>query len=185
MSITNQITCPSSCGSFLPVVTSDYCDPQIEFGEISKVFVMGYDGSDLANWELLSDWTSRLSQDDVADIDKIRTLTVSGDQPLPEKETLEISDNRKVSTPSTFTLNIDIDDVTDEIYEFFRTMECNTRVKIWYTAGNFIFGGNEGIIADIDLSYMIERGQKVPQKITGTIKWDAAHSPARGANPFV
>jgi hypothetical protein len=64
-------------------------------------------------------------------------------------------------------------------------MECNTRVKIWYTAGNFIFGGNEGIIADIDLGYMIERGQKVPQKITGTIKWDAAHSPARGANPFV
>ncbi len=107
-----------------------------------------------------------------------------GDLPPAETDEIEISLGRKIQTPATFTVNYEIDDVTQDNYDFMRWLECNTVFKIWYSANEVIFGGNEGIEVNLQGKYQIERGQKSVQKIVGTAKWENKFSPVRTTNPM-
>ncbi len=177
--------CPSTCDDFLPEVDFDYCDPEVKFGEIDKVFLMARNGSPLLDWESLSEWNTRLALDPLTDVDAILELHVIGDQPLAESEEILISLGRKIQTPKTFILNVDIDDVSDLNYQFMRWVECNTVLRCWYSANTVLFGNNAGIDnVNVKLGYLIERGQKVLQKIVGTVTWENAFSPNRITNPM-
>lgn len=178
-------TCPTDCGSFLPEVDFNYCDPNIEFGEIDKVYIMARDGGAFLDWESLSEWTARLALDPLTEINAIVELHVIGDQPVPESDEIIISLDRKIQTPKTFMLNVEIDDVSDANYQLMRFFECNTSVRMWYSANDVLFGNNEGIDGvNIKLGYQIERGQKVLQKIVGTVSWEGEFSPNRITNPM-
>lgn len=178
-------TCPTGCDSFLIDVDFDYCDPSIEFGEIDHIYVMAQSGSDLADWESLTVWNARKALDPTSDTDAIIDLTVMGDLPVAETDEIEISDGRKIQSPSTFTVNFDIDDVSEDNYDFMRWLECNTVFKIWFAANEVLFGGNDGIEVNLTAKYQIERGQKSIQKIVGTAKWEGKFSPERTTNPMV
>ena len=183
MSVNNP-TCPSGCSSYLVDVDFDYCNPDIQFGEIDHIYVMADDGSNLLDWTSLSVWNARLALDPTTDTDAIIELDVIGDLPPAEQEELEISLGRKIQSPSTFMVNYEIDDVSDDNYDFMRWLECNTRFKVWYSANEVIFGGNTGIQADMTGKYQIERGQKSLQKIVGAVKWESKFSPERTTNPM-
>ena len=183
MSVNNP-TCPTGCDSYLIDVDFDYCNPDIEFGEIDHIYVMAQTGSNLNNWENLAEWNTRKALDPTSDVDAIIDLHVMADQPPKEQEEIEISLGRKIYTPSTFTINYDIDDVSDDNYEFMRWLECNTVFTVWYSANETLFGGNTGIDVNMTGSYQVERGQKSLQKIVGTVKWESEFSPERTTNPM-
>ena len=183
MSVNNP-TCPTGCDSYLIDVDFNYCDPDIQFGEIDHIYVMAQTGSNLNNWENLAEWNTRKALDPTADTDAIIDLHVSGDLPVAENEEIEITLARKIYTPSTFTINFDIDDVSDDNYEFMRWLECNTVFKIWFSANEVLFGGNTGIEVNLTGKYMIERGQKTYHKIQGIAKWENKFSPERTTNPM-
>jgi hypothetical protein len=73
-----------------------------------------------------------------------------------------------------FTINIEIDDVSKENYEFMRVTQCGGEYKLWFeTAGGRLYGGNEGIDASLVLDNVLGRGKDEIEKITGTASWDA------------
>ena len=180
----NDPTCPTGCSSFLLDVDFDYCDPDVNFGEIDHIYLMAQTGSNLADWTSLSVWNERKALDPTSDLDAIIDLNVMGDLPVAETEEVEISLGRKIQSPASFVINFDIDDTSDDNYELMRFLECNVVVKMWFSANEVLFGGSEGIEATIQAKYQIERGQKSVQKIVGTVKWEEKFSPERTTNPM-
>ena len=174
------IICPTDCEGYLPPVDFSLCDPNVDFGEIDRIYVTGR-GNAIADWNVASDWTDRF--DAVGD-DKIIVLHVSGDQPPAESTEVEISLCRKVYSPKDFTLNIDIDETSVINNDFMRELECNDLYTIWYSAGQYMYGSSEGIDVNITLNNNITRGCNELNLITGTIKWDAKHHPEKIINPL-
>lgn len=183
MSVNTNPTCPTGCTTILPQLDFNYCDPELGYGEITHVFLAAQDAECFTDETSLVEWLARLSNTS-ADPDAIRFLHVKADKPAAEREETEISLGRKVMSPGTFTLNIDVDDVSDLNYEFMRTSQCNVLFKMWYVAGDWLFGGICGIDANVNLDYVIERGTRSIQRITGVAKWDAQFDPERVDNPL-
>jgi len=176
-------TCPTDCSTLLPDVAFDACNPKIYFGEIHKVYLAAVGAADFTDVEDLAEWTARLAET-AGDIDSIREFTVMADSPAPDQTVVELSNKRKARTPSTFTLNIDVDELSDENYEFMRTTHCNQQYKLWYATDDHMYGGNTGMDVDFFLNYLIERGSKSQQKMSGTATWESKFPPQRTDNPF-
>ena len=183
MSSPTNPTCPTGCASIVPGVAFSNCDPKIYFGEIRKIYVASGDADDFTDIESLAEWTARLAQTG-GNYASIRELTVSGDQPLPDAGEIEISNKRKVYPPKKWVLNFDIDDLTDLNYEFARTTGCNQRVKVWYATDDHIYGGAVGILGDLVINPMIERGNQSVQKMTGSFTWEYKFAPERNDSPW-
>lgn len=176
-------TCPTGCSSVLPDLEFNFCSPVNTFGEISHIFLAALDAECFTDWTAIGEWTTRLSN--TADgIDVIRFLHVAADWPVPERDILETSLCRKVKTPGTFTINVDIDDLSDLNYTFMRQSQCSTVFRAWFATPDYIFGGNCGVEVLVNLDYLIERGCKTIHKITGTITWEDPFSPERAENPL-
>jgi hypothetical protein len=176
-------TCPTNCSSAPPVVDFDLCNPELSFGEVEWIYVAGHDFTGLTDFADAADWASHLDDDGLT-IDDIRTLHVMGDLPIPEADEIVIHHGEKVWSKQTFTLNFDVVDLTDDNYEFLTYMECNTRFRVWFATADYIYGGNDGIEANIRMSNVIERGIKSLGKFTGKIVWESKFSPRRAANPL-
>ena len=183
MSITNPV-CPTGCATILPVVSFDVCDPNISVGEIEKIYRAAGDADAFFDWEDLNEWTSRVDNDDIADKDKIREFHVMADLPAASADEIIVSLGRKVYSPASWTINVDIDDVSDENYEFARATSCNTQYKLWFATPDHMYGTPDGILANVNLRPVIERGQKSINKLTGTITWENKFSPERIDNPY-
>ena len=176
-------TCPSGCSGLLPDLDFNFCSPTNAFGEITHIFLAAYDAQCFSDWNVLGEWTSRV--DNTADgIDYIRYMHVKGNKPIGTFDTIDTSLGRKVKSPSTFTLNITVDDVSDLNHEFMRLTQCNTTFKMWYAAGGYLWGGNCGVDAILTLDYQIDDGTKSIHKITGTATWEASCAPDRIVNPL-
>lgn len=182
MSVNNP-TCPTGCSSVLPDVSFDVCSPNVSFGEIQKIFIAMADAEPFTDWTNLSQWEAALALP-TNDPDAIRELNVSADLPAPAVEEIVISLGRKIKSPATHTINVDIDDLSDENYEFARTTSCNSQFKMWFMTSDYMYGGNDGITVNIDLRPVIERGIKSLNKLTGTITWEAKFSPERATSVY-
>ena len=174
------ITCPSGCTTALPAVKFDKCAPKVNLSEIERIYVAKPTAAAFADWKLATEWTTRISETDSTGDDAIRPLIVIGDKPAPANVIKEISNGRKLPVRKDHTLNVTIDDVSDENYDFMRTLECGGQVKIWYeTAGGYLYGGNEGIDATMVLDDVLNRGRDEIETLTGTITWSAKFHPER------
>lgn len=183
MSVNTNPTCPTGCSGILPDLDFNYCSPVNSFGEITHIFLAAYDAECFTDWTALTEWLARLNNTS-DDPDAIRFMHVKADKPVSERETIETSLGRKVKSPGSFTLNIEVDDVSDLNYEFMRASQCNTLFKMWYVAGDYLFGGTCGVDAILNLDYQIERGTKSIHKIIGTATWEAAFTAERTDNPL-
>lgn len=183
MSVNNP-TCPTGCSSILPIVNFDLCDPKVSFGEIEMVMMAAGDADSFTDWTDLSEWTARIDGTDISDPNKIRQMYVIADLPAAAADEIVISKGRKVYSPATHTINVDIDDLSDENYEFARTTSCNVQFKVWFFTKSHQYGGNDGILANVNLRTVIERGQKSINKLMGTITWEDQFSPERADSVF-
>ena len=178
------VTCPNNCESELPVVKFSECSPKIILSEIRRIFLGKKGTQPFTDWKNASEWTERLDETAVT-ANTIRPLTVIADKPAGSPVVKEISNGRKYNLRKDFTINIEIDDVSPENYEFMRVTQCGGEYKLWFeTAGGRLYGGNEGIDASLVLDNVLGRGKDEIEKITGTASWDDKFSPEMCISPI-
>ena len=178
------VSCPNSCETALPEVKFSKCSPNIVLSEIVRIFVGKQSTQPFNNWKDASEWTQRLSET-ANTANAIRPLTVIADKPAGSPVVKEISNGRKYNLRKDFTVNIEIDDVSEENYEFMRVTQCGGEYKMWFeTAGGRLYGGNEGIDASVVLDNVLGRGKDEIEKITGTASWSDQFSPEMCLSPI-
>ena len=169
----------------IPAVVADFCAPNINFGEIDKIYFTN-DGAPLTDWNDLAEWNTRLDNADVtADNTKIRCLHVIGDKPAPERSEIEFSQGRKAYTEADHSINIRVDETGDENYALVQWLEENAgqQLRIWYQAGKYLYGGNTGILALLTLDDIIPESDDELNTFNGTVSWEGKH-PDRIVNPM-
>lgn len=177
--------CPTDCTAALPVVNFNVCAPVIALSEIRRIFIARPSAEPLTDWELATEWITRISNEDVASNDAIRVLTVIADKPAPAVISTPISNGRTQVTGKDHTLNFTIDDVSAENYEFMRTVECGGKYRVWYeTEGGFLYGGAAGILGEMTAYDVLNRGREEIETISGTITWRSKFSPERVQSPI-
>lgn len=182
MSVTT-ITCPTDCENYVPPVEFSFCDPNVEFGEIERIYITGL-GNGLADWTDAAEWATRLDNTTEDDDTVIRTLYVAGDQPPAEANEREISLCRMVYSEKDFTINFDIDEVNITNNDFMRLLECGGQFTMWYATPEYMYGGTDGITVRFNINNNITRGCNEINLISGTAKWQAKHHPEKIANPL-
>ena len=163
----------NGCIADLPPVNFDKCNPKVVLSEITKLYIAKVDAAPFTNVALASEWVTRLSMTTVTGNDYIRPLTIIGDKPAPTRNIKDISGGRKKTINKTHVINVTVDESTLENHEFVRLLECgNGRYKFWYeTTGGLLFGGNDGIEADLILDMVLGRGVDEHQVYNGTVEW--------------
>lgn len=186
MSVIETVTCATDCDTNLPVVSFSNCSPQTATAQIVKIYMSKEGFTDITS---ASEWNDRLpgnesDQNEAAD-NAIRVFTVIGDKPAPEKSEKEISGGRFVTPQKTHTVNFSIDEISQANYDAAREFECGGNRLIWYEdSAGFVFGGNAGISASINIDHIITASREDFQTLTGTAKWKSQFSPRRDAKPF-
>ncbi len=177
-------TCPTGCTTPLPIVSFDDCNPEIQSGEVSKIYLANAD-QPFTDVEDIAEWTERLSNS-AEDDESIRTLTVAGDKPKPSSTKIDISGGRKVTLSRDHVLNADIDETNDTNHDFVRTLQCGGQYLMWYetSAGKYIYGGNEGILVTIEPDMVIprSRGEKIVYQLT--MDWKSMFLEQRTLSPM-
>lgn len=182
MSVNNPV-CPTGCSSILPIVDFDICNPKLYFGEIETIYIASGDADPFTDWTDAAEWAARISNTDIVNTNAIREFDVIADAPAAQSEQITISYGRTVNSPATFSINVDIDDNTQENYDFGRVTSCMTYFRVWFATKSMMFGGNDGILATISLRPVIERGQKSINKISGIITWESQFAPEKA--PYI
>ena len=178
------VVCPNNCETELPEVRFSKCSPTIVLSEIVRIFLGKQSTEPFTDWKSATEWTTRLSENGTT-ANAIRPLTVIADKPAGSPVVKEISNGRKYNLRKDFTINIEIDDVSHENYEFMRVTQCGGEYKLWFeTAGGRLYGGNEGIDASLVLDNVLGRGKDEIEKITGTASWDDKFSPEMCVSPI-
>jgi hypothetical protein len=180
--IDKVIECPTDCTSAaagVPVFAFDDCAPQVQSGEIQKIYLTKV-GNPFVDITDATEWTTRLAQaDGVAT--KLTKWHVMGDKPKPTDTVKDISLGRKVVLSTEHVINATVDEVNVTNHEAFRQMhECGGTYLIWYeTSGGLVFGGNAGIKVSIAPGMVIPRakGDSITWELT--ITWSK-----RGTEPF-
>lgn len=187
MAITT-LECTEDCSSdsSLPVVSFNDCQPEILNSEIIYAYLALPDAADFTGADVITEWTTRLSQTVSTTGDEIRQLTVTGDSAAPTSSEIDISGGRKYTVRSDRVINMDIDDATAANYEFARATECGYfQAKMWFeTKGGILLGGNTGILGKIILHPIFARGADSIEKYTGTFTWSNKISPDRCVSPI-
>ena len=168
----------------LPEIKADFCSPNLNFGEIDKIY-LGNNGNPFTDWSDLNEWNTRIDNADVADATKIRMLHVIGDKPATEKNKVDFSQGRSVYTEPVHTINIRIDETGDENYALIQWLEENAgqTVAMWYQAGKYIYGGNEGIPTTLTLDDIIPESDEELNTFSGSASFEGKH-PDRILNPM-
>jgi hypothetical protein len=176
--------CVESCDDFeLPTLEFDNCNPQIFESQIKNIYVTK-PGLALNDWTDAAEWAARLSNSSI-DANAIREFTVIGSLPLPDKTEKVISGERTVFVNKKRTLNFTIDELNDTNYEACRQMQCIKKAKVWFaTVDGHLFGGNDGIDADLELDLELADGSGELEVVKGTLKWDSKYMPERITSPI-
>lgn len=179
-----SITCPVDCVNYLPPFDMKVCDPNVDFGQIDRIYLTGQ-GNCLSDWTDPAEWATRLDNATEDDDTLIRFLHVAGDQPAAESTETTISLCRVVYSPKKFTINFDIDETNITNNDAMRLLECNSTLTMWFVAGQYLYGGTCGIDVNIVLNNVIPRGCDTLNLISGTAKWQNKFSPEKILNPLI
>lgn len=178
-------TCSADCSTQLGAVKFSECAPEINLSEIRRVFIAVGIAAAFADFGEAAEWVERISAAGT-DPDAIRSLTVIGDKPAATPVTRDISGGRQYAVGKDHTLNVSIDDTSDENYEFMRNLECGGQFRVWFeTNGGKLYGGNEGILTrSVIFNDVLNRGVDEIETIEGTISWRAKFHPDRTESPI-
>ena len=176
------ITCPTGCENDVPVISMDECNPAVDFSEIDKLYITAIDQG-LSDWTDLAEWASRIDNSG-AGIGDIREWWVSGEMPDPERNITEIDNDREVSSRMKFMQTIQVYETNTINYDAVRFIQCGTRFLLWYSSGEYLYGGTGGIEVSIIASHQITKGSRETKIIQLIVSWEADHNPERIDNPL-
>src|SRR3990167_3974431 len=175
--------CPYSCENQLPVASFDECAPEINSGQIAKIYV-GKINQCFTNWADATQWATRLSNTSTAD-SAIRFFHVIADKPKPASNKKQISLGRTIAGKKDHTLNLTIDETNAVNHEMLRQYECAHKVASWYeTLDGLLFGGNCGIEGSFQLDMVIPREANGDISFEGTFEWKAKFTEERIVSPI-
>jgi hypothetical protein len=176
--------CPTDCTSNLPGWSFNDCNPEINNGEIAKIYFTTV-GNPFSDWSIPLEWDSRLDNS-AAGAAKVRVLTVTAELPAVGDNEKSISGGRKVEGVKDFVINGEVDETGIDNYNALRAMECNSgNHLVWFeTRDGLLFGGNEGIEAKIKLKLQIPKSYNDIMLFPLSIKWQARFSPERINSPI-
>lgn len=178
-----EIVCQEGCGIALPATKFNICTPEGAFGQISELFITNI-GYPLTDENDANEWLTRMALPD-NDPSKIWRILVIGDKPASESQEVEMSYGRIINGTENHSLNVRIDEVNQENYDFARAFDCNKRVKLWYKAYNGdAYGGNQGIDVSMKFKHVIPEGTGDLQTLVSTPKWKAKIQPCRFVHPL-
>lgn len=169
----------------LPIVRFDECNPLILPSEITHLYTASINAAPFVDWRSEAEWQGRVSNSTVG-TDFIRKLTVIGDMPLPTPTEKEISAGRMAEVKTARVINFEIDECTDENYQFILRTETVTGVscRLWVqTKAGVRYGSNDGIIGKLKIRPLLTRGTSEIEKYIGTFKWNSLESPGRHDQP--
>jgi hypothetical protein len=182
----NAITCDNSCDAqSLTAVDPSYCNPTFLTGQIQRAHFTMLDGD--ANFgaydstePLASDavnnpaaWSARMDQTAVA-AGAIITMPVIGSKALPEDEVAEFSQGRERVTARTHTLELEFDEHSDLMHDFWRKVTtCGLTCGMWYEIANggtpYLASSHEGHHIPIEVS--LKGGMEIPVERAGKVVW--------------
>jgi len=177
----------------MPVVSFADCVDAVteEESEISEVFmtVPVDDGNGNitaqggpSDWTSASAWAAAISNSGNG---QVRHLVVVADKGAGDQTSRTLSRGRIKYGTKTHTMNITIDDVTDENYNLIRNLECGVDVVIWYqTSGGYLYGGSTGVKATATADWILDRGADSFAVGTITLTWKAKCNPPRMVSPI-
>lgn len=173
-----------TCGAEeLPQVDFDFCNPETGLSEIRRIFIGRISGGGFEDWTNPVEWAQRISEDSMC-ADAIRAMYVIGDKPIPASLRALISMDRKKTISKEHTVNATIDEVNDTNHAFVTEMK-GKYYRLWYeTAGGYMFGGNDGIIASIDADMVLARGLGEIMVYLLTATWKNLRTEDRIASPI-
>ena len=177
-----ELICPTGCENELPELLVSECNPTVDFGEIGYIYITNINYP-LTDFSDLSEWNTRLSNDST-DVDAIRYLYVAGDKPPAEANESTISLCRKVYSEKNHTVNFDLDESNVTNYDAMRQFQCGGTYLVWYATPNYLYGGNGGIEAEINIDHNLTRGCTELNVFPGTLKWQDKDYPESIANPL-
>jgi hypothetical protein len=177
----------ANCAAFnLPVTNFNDCDPDVNYSEIERVFAGSPQGTPFANILDANEWGTRMSQTTV-NAQAIRGLIVIGDMPAAATVVKDLSNGRKKTIGKDFTVNFDIDDISDENYLLVKTLEDNQTIRLYgfeTQGGKLYHYGPGGILATVAANVVLARGRDEIERISGTITWRNKNSPNRVDSPI-
>lgn len=178
-------TCSTTCDGDLPEVLFDDCNPAVAFSEIRRIFVAKKIAAPFEDWTEASEWVARVDASTTLGDDYIRAFTVIGDKPVPNSVSKDISNGRKFVVGKDHVINFLIDDVSDKNYEAMRAFECGGQFRLWYeTEGGHMYGGNEGILVNINLDSQLNRGREEIGALIGVVNYRAKFTEERTISPI-
>jgi hypothetical protein len=191
-----NVACPADCSvANLPAINFEDCNPQILASEIQALYVARKDAIDFTSVILASEWNDRISKDNTVPVgsaaavkDLIRKLTVIGDIPAPAVTTKQISGGREIVTETKYTINFEIDDVSNENWQFAQTVQCGKGafpVKMWpVTKSNHVLGSKTGIQGKMKIDHILPRGADGIMTLQGTVTFITTTFPNRDVFPL-
>lgn len=190
------ITCPTDCAvSNLPAISFNDCNPQVLSSELYNLYVGREDAVAFTDVTSATEWNDRVSINTTPPVGSavvaanlLRPLTVIGDIPAPAKTTRQISGGREVVTEIKYTINFEIDDVSDANWQFGQTIQCGKGaypVKVWpVTKSGHVIGGNAGIVGKMSIDHILDRGADGIMRLVGTVTFLSTTFPNRDVFPL-
>jgi hypothetical protein len=179
------IVCPTGCLDDVPIISMDECNPAVDFSEIDKLYItaigLGHNG--LVDWTDAAEWATRIDNTGT-DLTDIRELWVSGEMPDPERNITEIDNDREVSSRMKLQQTVQVYETNTVNYDAVRYIQCGTRFLMWYSSGEYLYGGTDGIEVNIIASHQITKGSREANIIQLLTSWEADHNPERIDNPL-
>lgn len=176
-----------NCADDLPEITGfDDCNPHFVFGEIEQIILgtITDDANELDNlqWDDWIDevegWASIIGSDSSPGEFNAYVVPVRGTLDEPDRPEVDASRYRKAFPPATFTMDCDVDDLPDEVYERLGELH-NKTARLWWISGGHIFGGQKGIIAQFNTHPIIEEGEDSMHKYHVQAWWRDSVAPER------
>lgn len=178
-------TCAAALGAASAQVQD--CPANINQSEVDSIILVHPTlGTLVTNWgPSLVALDFDIDNTDATDVSQKRFYGV-GSVPANEVQDVTLNNFQQYSLDKTFTLTMDIFDITPTTYDYFRKIQCG-KVKplIYYTTvADKIFGSSVGISP---IKFMVttplESGEGSLEKITIEVSWKAKTSPDRYPMP--
>lgn len=187
-------SCATACSSNLLASVGDTdCanEDNIELSEINEVFfdeksttafepknpVATYtEGSDnsagLLTWITATDNTTA---------SKVRRINGVGEKPQPETSSITLHRGKIYSTGTRHRMTLTINIIDQTTYNWGRKLQaCRGQYHIWYSTDSYFYGGDNGIIADVENVYFPKTGGRGENaKLVIELAWSAKADPVR------
>lgn len=171
------LTCPTDCAvlNFPAIDVDQDCTAfDITESEVCGILIV-QDGNAPTDWTSAADWEMVINNSGTTSADG-KYLVGRGGVPVPEKVTVELPKKVDRTITRTYTLNMNVLNMSDLHYEFLRAAQCgDTSISVWFeTVGGFLYGGPTGIsptLVDADLP--LNEGRDSYEQGTLIISWEA------------